>query len=43
MKHLFFKLPWNSLSTSPVRLEIQGLSIVVKPLENKNNEWIKLI
>ena len=22
MKHLFVKLPWNSLSTSPVRLEI---------------------
>lgn len=37
IKKLFVRVPWNALSSKPVQLEILGLHLLVKPLEN--SEW----
>ena len=33
MKKLYLKVPWNALSSKPVQLIIDGLDLVVEPLE----------
>jgi predicted DNA-binding ribbon-helix-helix protein len=35
MKSLYIKIHWMSLSSKPVVLSIQGLELVVSPLERK--------
>lgn len=34
IKRLFVRVPWNALSSKPVQIEIQGLQLLVEPLEN---------
>ena len=41
MKHLYIKIPWNALSTRPVQLEINGLELVVSPLDKQY--WEQLV
>ena len=41
MKRLYIKVPWNALSSKPVKLEITGLELVISPLEKDN--WLKLV
>lgn len=38
-------MPWNALSSKPVQLEIQGLQLLVQPLErgDGNKEWLKFV
>lgn len=37
IKRLFVRVPWNALSSTPVQIEIQGLQLLIEPLEN--SEW----
>ena len=41
MKRLYIKVPWNALSSKPVKLEITGLELVISPLEK--DHWLKLV
>ena len=37
IRRLFVRVPWNALSSTPVQIEIQGLQLLIEPLEN--SEW----
>jgi vacuolar protein sorting-associated protein 13A/C len=37
IKRLFVKVPWNALSSTPVQIQIEGLQLLIEPLEN--SEW----
>ena len=34
IKRLYLKVPWNALSSKPVKLEIEGVELVIEPLES---------
>ena len=39
---LFIKVPWNALSSKPVKIQIEGLKLVVQPLTTRE-EWKELV
>lgn len=41
MKRLYIKVPWSSLSSQPVKVEITGLELVISPLEK--DKWLQLV
>lgn len=41
IRKLYLNVPWNQLSSRPVTLEIDGLQLVISPLEKEN--WFDLI
>ena len=41
IQKLFVRVPWNALSSKPVQLEIQGLQLLVEPLDN--SEWANFV
>lgn len=40
MKRLYIKVPWHSLASQPVKLEIFGLELLLKPLDK--GSWEQL-
>jgi len=41
LEKLYVKVPWNQLSSSPVRLEVSRMELVISPLEKP--KWEELI